>query len=273
MYDHMVVQFENCVDCIQVLYLHFDTVWMLDHSCGHDRGREDGIIVSNMSTTWGGKQCKIRDTEIKQEMGYLGPHSPQLCVGSIQHMVFQEGDQGPYYLPPNLQEIRKYDEIRGKQVKNRLKKDLCQDIERLGIATRGKTIKELQEIAVARNLPTTIEEDDVVEGWLGKPKGIKQVLWERGLLDPQVQYVTKLKRDDPNEAGKVEYSSVLSMCLDFLEEKTCLMYLGERLNVEVDRSTKCHPELAGEGIEYTWGRAKGLYRKARLLDKKERRIS
>ena len=46
------------------------------------------------------------------------------------------------------------------------------------------------------------------------------------------------------------------------------MYLGERLNVEVVRSTKCHPELAGEGIEYTWGRAKGLYRKARLLDKK-----
>ena len=46
------------------------------------------------------------------------------------------------------------------------------------------------------------------------------------------------------------------------------MYLGERLSVEVDRSTKCHPELAGEGIEYTWGRAKGLYRKARLSDKK-----
>jgi len=46
------------------------------------------------------------------------------------------------------------------------------------------------------------------------------------------------------------------------------MYLGERLGVEVDRSTKCHPELAGEGIEYTWGLAKGLYRKARLSDKK-----
>jgi hypothetical protein len=31
-----------------------------------------------------------------------------------------------------------------------------------------------------------------------------------------------------------------------------------------DQSTKCHPELAGEGIEYTWGQARGLYRKARL---------
>jgi hypothetical protein len=36
-----------------------------------------------------------------------------------------------------------------------------------------------------------------------------------------------------------------------MTEKTCLMYLGERLDVEVDRSTKCHPELAGEGIEST----------------------
>ncbi len=134
MYDHMVVQFENCVDCIQVLYLHFDTVWMLDHSCGHDRGREDGIIVSNMSTTWGGKQCKIRDTEIKQEMGYLGP----------THLNYVWESSSTWF-----SRDRKHDEIRGNKVKHRLRKDLCQDIEWLGITTRGKTIKELQDIAVA----------------------------------------------------------------------------------------------------------------------------
>ena len=54
-YDHMAVQFEKCMDCIQALYPHFDTVWIfVDHSCGHDRGWEDGLIASNMSTTWGG---------------------------------------------------------------------------------------------------------------------------------------------------------------------------------------------------------------------------
>jgi hypothetical protein len=66
----------------------------------------------------------------------------------------------------------------------------------------------------------------------------------------------------------VELSSVLANCADFLSEKTCLMFLGERLGVEVDRSTKSHPELAGEGIEYSWGRAKGVYRRARLCKKK-----
>jgi hypothetical protein len=53
-----------------------------------------------------------------------------------------------------------------------------------------------------------------------------------------------------------------------LNEKTCLIFLGEQLGVVVDCSTKSHPELAGEGIEYTWGRAKGVSQKARLADKK-----
>ncbi len=70
-------------------------------------------------------------------------------------------------------------------------------------------------------------------------------------------------------AGKVGYSTLLANCIDFLSEKTCLMFLGEQLDVDVDQSTKCHPEhQAGEGIEYTWGHAKGLYRKVKLSEKK-----
>jgi hypothetical protein len=53
--------------------------------------------------------------------------------------------------------------------------------------------------------------------------------------------------------------AVLADCTDFRNEKTLLMYLGEQLGVEVDRSTKSHMELAGEGIEYSWGRAKCVY--------------
>jgi hypothetical protein len=136
-------------------------------------------------------------------------------------------------------------------VKNRLKQDLCEDLQWLGFNTRGKTIKEVQELATSQNIPIKVEEDDIVEGWVGKPKGIRQVLWERGLLDLQVTYVAKIKKDDPNFEEKVEYAAVLADCADFLGEKTSLMYLGERLGVEVDCSTKCHPELAGEGIEYS----------------------
>jgi hypothetical protein len=33
-----------------------------------------------------------------------------------------------------------------------------------------------------------------------------------------------------------------------------LMHLGERLGVEVDHSMKCHPELAGEGVNTLWAK-------------------
>jgi hypothetical protein len=33
------------------------------------------------------------------------------------------------------------------------------------------------------NLVTTTEECQVKEGWLGKPKGMLQILWERGWID------------------------------------------------------------------------------------------
>jgi hypothetical protein len=50
------------------------------------------------------------------------------------------------------------------------------------------------------------------------------------------------------------------------------MDLGERLGVKVDCSMKCHPELAGKGIEYSWGLAKSVYRRAKLADKKGKEI-
>jgi hypothetical protein len=52
----------------------------------------------------------------------------------------------------------------------------CEDWQQLGFNTRGKTIKEVQELATSQNMPIRVEENDIVEGWVGKPKGIRQVL-------------------------------------------------------------------------------------------------
>jgi hypothetical protein len=52
----------------------------------------------------------------------------------------------------------------------------CEDWQQLGFNTRGKTIKEVQELATSQNMPIIVEEIDIVEGWVGKPKGIRQVL-------------------------------------------------------------------------------------------------
>jgi hypothetical protein len=67
-----------------------------------------------MRVSWGGKQSRVRDTEIKEEIGYLGPHSPLLKVGDTQRMIFQEEDAGPYYLSPIFYDLHRYDEVKGK---------------------------------------------------------------------------------------------------------------------------------------------------------------
>ena len=50
---------------------------------------------------------------------------------------------------------------------------------------------------------------------------------------------------------------------DFLHKLTLvLQFHGQRLGVMADRSPKCHPEIAGEGIEYLWGLATFWYRQS-----------
>jgi hypothetical protein len=44
-HEHMVVQIEDCVDVIHVLYPDFEVLFLFDHSYGHDRQREDGLNV------------------------------------------------------------------------------------------------------------------------------------------------------------------------------------------------------------------------------------
>ena len=44
----------------------------------------------------------------------------------------------------------------------------------------------------------------------------------------------KITKGNDNTEQKGEYASVLTDCYDFLNEKTSLMYLGERHLVEVD---------------------------------------
>ena len=63
-YDHMVLQLEDCVDVIKVLYPDYDYIFLFDHSCGHDRKRPDGLCVNSIRKNFGGKQAVMRDTAI-----------------------------------------------------------------------------------------------------------------------------------------------------------------------------------------------------------------
>ena len=45
------------------------------------------------------------------------------------------------------------------------------------------------------------------------------------------------------------------------------------MGVYIDRTPKCHPEIAGEGIEYDWALAKLDYRKAPIHQKRTKEKS
>ncbi len=81
-----------------------------------------------------------------------------------------------------------------------------------------------------------------------------------------------LNRKKDNFGNIIFTSSVKSpmqTLLDFLGEETLPQYHGRLIGVLVDRTPSCHPELAGEGIEYCcWACSKGFYRRLPLKSKK-----
>ncbi len=95
-YDRMVLQLEDCVDVLQCLYPQYDFLFLFDHSCGHDKQQPNGLNAENMLKNYGGQQTILRSTVIKEERGYLGPHSRTLKPGDVQHFTFQEDDCGPF---------------------------------------------------------------------------------------------------------------------------------------------------------------------------------
>ncbi len=56
----------------------------------------------------------------------------------------------------------------------------------------------------------------------------------------------------------------MASCLDFAQESTALQHVGKELGVLVIISPKFYAEMAGEGIEYSWGITKGLYQRKLL---------
>ena len=61
---------------------------------------------------------------------------------------------------------------------------------------------------------------------------------------------------------------LMASCEDFEEEESLLQFYGHEMDVIVDRTPKCHCELAGEGIKYTWGCSKNYYHSRPLAAKK-----
>ena len=111
------------------------------------------------------------------------------------------------------------------------------------------------------------------EGWLGKPKGLLHVLWERRWINESsfCEYSLKGTRNEKDKEGVVEpqhqrfvFHSLMMQCADFKEEKLAMEVLLDRLSAESSNNQSIKLLLAGEGIKYVWGMAKHFYRSCAL---------
>ena len=130
----MSLQFEDVVDCLQVLYPDYDFVFMFDHSQGHAWKQHGALTAQNMSKNYGGAQAMMRDTIVTAEDGFLGPHLPLLRVGDTQSMAFKSTDICPWYLTPEQQQLQRHDRATGKsKLVERSKKLLLEQLNHAGV--------------------------------------------------------------------------------------------------------------------------------------------
>jgi len=154
--DQMVIHMEDVIDVFKALFPDFDILILLDHSNGHDKLLSDGLNPAAVNKGYGGSQPHMKTSTIKNEI-YLGPYKYEdtLSVGDVQSMVYSENDVGPFDMTP--EEREGVLNPKGRRTK------LAQQCEMLGLPTQ-KCIKIIKE------------------GWVGKPKGALQILYERGFI-------------------------------------------------------------------------------------------
>jgi hypothetical protein len=117
-----------------------------------------------------------------------------------------------------------------------------------------------------------IKKPKVHEGWDGKPKGLLQVLWERGWIDNsdnkayQNYTITGRKDEFHLIIPETSLKHLTSSCVAF--EETMLQSVISSSGIEIDRSPKCHCKIAEEGIGYSWGCVKNFYCRLLLEDKR-----
>ena len=135
---------------------------------------------------------------------------------------------------------------------------------------RGRCEREkIERLAKDHEIELTCWIEVIEEGWVGRPRGLLQVLWERGWINQKriSEYTLKGRAHQMDDNGKVlpEHQhfilhTLMSKCANFKEEKSAMEVLLEDLTtkllnnqkVELLVSPKYHCKLAGKGVEYAY---------------------
>jgi len=118
----------------------------------------------------------------------IGNYETTFKIGDEQAMVFKEDDEGPFWLNDLEKLATKNDTFSGPLLKKELSKcELLIQLRKSGYDTTKKRYlkNELLEICKLNNIETNKTFQKVAEGWVGKSKGMLQVLFERGYINKE----------------------------------------------------------------------------------------
>ena len=130
--------------------------------------------------------------------------------------------------------------------------------------------RRIQQVAI-RSISIVITPTTKIKpGWSGRGIGLLAAAYARGWVDKNnIKSYQAMKYDNEDNLVK-EFSLqyLLGQCADFQNEVSQLEFVCEQLGATALITPKYHAELAGEGIEYTWGFLKSIYRRYPLEKKK-----
>ena len=237
---HMSLQLEDVSDCLKVLCPLSDIVVLFDHIAGHDWKRAGALDAKSLSKNFGGAQPKMRCSVIKAFNGCLGTHNPKHRVGDTQRFQFAATDDGPFHMTAEERIAQRNDRATGATKREKKRKtQLLTELRNKGLPCERGLAHSFEELqAFARNNSIELEHkvQKTEEGWIGKPKGMLQTPWERGLTDEtNLDNCTNDGRKDTN--GTLLHSTslrwLLRSCMDFVTEETALQHLGRRLGLRI----------------------------------------
>ncbi|CAM9642953.1 unnamed protein product, partial [Sphacelaria rigidula] len=220
----------DVMDCLEEIEPGKQLAIEVDHSAGHAKYLPDGLHVQNMNVKYGGKQKALRDSVMTE--GCLGPGSAKMYLNG--------GEWSTKFHPV----------LTTKTVDMKLK---LGEVQRMSFGPDDPPPFYDWEAPAKDQKVRRRGKLDKKEGYVGKPKGSKQVLWERGWYVDGMS--TKAK--DP----KMNIDQVLGQLPDFKNECTALQHTVQKRGHILVLSPKFHPEVAGVGIEYSWGMSKLKFRR------------
>ena len=163
-YNQMALQVGDVIDILMIKYKHsnVDFLFLMDQSSVHGRMRDGALNANNMSVWFGGKQGMLQKTRLRD----VSPYQKILAIGDEQSMIFEDGDQGPFYLKPKDQFSCKYDQFKGRmKIMKKTKRQLMGKLKTKGFSVRKYySREEIEELAQNYKTDLTYDQQDVIEG-------------------------------------------------------------------------------------------------------------